>query len=335
MGSRLSGILATLVMDDLERRTLTADMNISVYSRYVDDIFILTNNSDSANAIFHAFNQQHEEIKFTAEHPSNSASLKLLDFEVTVSDEKISFNYYQKQAKTNMFPHFRSALTKSQATSFIVNEKERVISKCSTNCHKNEAIQQLKKKLKERGYSNDFINSAMEKHTNSRTQNEEEALFFKFPFIDEQTDRRVKNILRKTAPNIHITRRGHNIRSFLSKTKLASCPDNCTIQKCQTTKAVYEYTCGCKENYIGSTKRTLHKRANDHLNPSASQKPSSITTHRRACNNGNFNIKILDRGSDVVDTRIREGLLIRQLTPSLNERDELTAWLGAINISTN
>lgn len=235
-----------------------------------------------------------------------------------------------------MFPHFRSALTSSQARSFILNEKERLISKCSTDVYKNEAIQQLKNKLIDRGYSNEFINNAMEKPSTRRAQNEGgEALFFKFPFIDEKTDRRVKNILRRTAPNVHITRRGHNIRSMLSKSKLAPCPDNCSIQKCQTTKAVYEYTCGCKENYIGSTKRTLHKRANDHINPAASQRPSSITTHQRACNNGNWSFKILERGSDVVDTRIREGLLIRQLTPTLNERDEISTWLGSIDTSTH
>ena len=37
MGSRLSGFLATFVMDDLERRTITADLQIGFYARYVDD----------------------------------------------------------------------------------------------------------------------------------------------------------------------------------------------------------------------------------------------------------------------------------------------------------
>ena len=42
---------------------------------------------------------------------------------------------------------------------------------------------------------------------------------------------------------------------------------------------------------------------------------------------------IIGRGNDVVDTRIKEGLLIQQLKPTLNEKDELTAWLGELNIN--
>ena len=42
MGIRLSGILATRVMDDLEIMTITTDLSICLFARYVDDIFIMT-----------------------------------------------------------------------------------------------------------------------------------------------------------------------------------------------------------------------------------------------------------------------------------------------------
>ena len=64
-----------------------------------------------------------------------------------------------------------------------------------------------------------------------------------------------------------------------------------------------------------------------------SQKPSSITLHRRECNEEDNKFSIIGHGNDVVDTRIKEGLLIQQLMPTLNEKDELTAWLGELNIN--
>ena len=58
MGSRLSGILAMLVMDNHEGMTITADLSISLFARYVDDIFIMTKDKAAADKIFNKFNEQ-------------------------------------------------------------------------------------------------------------------------------------------------------------------------------------------------------------------------------------------------------------------------------------
>ena len=72
MGSRLSCILATLVMGDLERMTITADLTIYLFACYVDDIFIVTKDKAAADKIFNKFIQQHSDIKFNIEHPSSN-----------------------------------------------------------------------------------------------------------------------------------------------------------------------------------------------------------------------------------------------------------------------
>ena len=334
MGSRLSGILATLVMDDLERKTITADLNIALYARYVDDIFIVTKDKQGADRIFDKFNNQHNDIKFTIEHPSTNNELSLLDFKVMFTCNSISFNYFQKDAKKNLFPHFRSAVPQSQMLAFVSNEYQRVTSKCSTQSDKNDAVTNLTNKLSDRGYPKDVVNSAIAKQNiTSNQQAANDTLFFKFPYISDAVDRRIKNIIKKAQQKVQITRRGYNMRALLSKKPVNNCPGDCGTRKCQSRNIVYEYTCKCVNNYIGSTKRCLHNRVEEHIHPAVSQKPSSITLHRRECNEEDNKFNIIGRGNDVVDTRIKEGLLIQQLMPTLNEKDELTAWLGELNIN--
>ena len=63
MGSRLSDILVTLVTDNLERMTITAELSISFFARFVYDIFIMTKDKAAADKIFSKFNEQNSDIK--------------------------------------------------------------------------------------------------------------------------------------------------------------------------------------------------------------------------------------------------------------------------------
>ena len=140
-------------MDDLKRMTITAYLSICLLARYDDDIFIMTKDKAAADKIFNKFNQQHSDIKFTNEYPSSNNELSLLDFKVMFADHKATFNYYQKDTKKNLFPHFRSVVPQSQKTEYVTNEYQRMTSECSTQsdkrkCHVNfltrlSSIQQL------------------------------------------------------------------------------------------------------------------------------------------------------------------------------------------------
>ena len=85
-------------------------------------------------------------------------------------------------------------------------------------------------------------------------------------------------------------------------------PSTIVPQTVEPKNVCHEYTCNCTNNYIGSTKRCLDNRVEEHIQPTSSQKPSSITFHRRYCTELENNFKIINHGSDVVDTRIKEGL---------------------------
>ena len=333
MGSRLSGILSTLVMDDLEKQTITADLRISVYARYVDDIFMLTDTKETANKIYNKFNRQHADIKFTIEHPSDDRSLSLLDFQISTTNNAVKFNYFQKITKKNMFPHYRSAMPDSQKAAFIRNEHQRITQRCSDENDRIEETSKFQNRLTTRGYTREFVNAAISRRNTSDSSNNDdpidEAMFIKFPYINDSIDRKIKTVLKRARIDARITRRGRNIRSMLSKSNENQCTSNCGTKNCQHKQVVYQFDCGCSNSYIGSTKRTLHSRVSEHLHPTASQKPTSVTLHRNQCNN-DFAFNIIDRGCDVVDTRIKEGILIHQNQPSLNEKDELTNWLELI-----
>ncbi len=56
MGTSISGPLAILYMDNVERKFLRLNPPLTIYARYVDDLFILTKNEEEANHIFNTIN---------------------------------------------------------------------------------------------------------------------------------------------------------------------------------------------------------------------------------------------------------------------------------------
>ena len=115
MGSNVSPILAILFMDTLERRVLNVSRSISTYCRYVDDIFMLTTNKDSATNIHTQMNSLHPAIEFEIEHPTTNNTLSLLDIEVkiNVQDGSICMEHFKKKAKKDVFLNFNTALPAS------------------------------------------------------------------------------------------------------------------------------------------------------------------------------------------------------------------------------
>ena len=63
----------------------------------------------------------HQYAAKSASHCETFHLLKLLavESEAPVTCNSISFNYFQKDAKKNLFPHFRSAVPQSQMLAFV------------------------------------------------------------------------------------------------------------------------------------------------------------------------------------------------------------------------
>ena len=114
MGSAVSGIVAILFMDTIERRALSLFARCPLFRRYVDGCYALVENTGDARELHHLFNSQHPAIKFEleeCEHEEGEAtSLSLLDLTVAIYPTGETFNFYRKAAKSNIFIHKESAL---------------------------------------------------------------------------------------------------------------------------------------------------------------------------------------------------------------------------------
>ena len=130
MGSSLSGLLAITYMDQLERRALNTCRSCVFFTRYVDDILILTSSRGETNSIYETFEKTDEKISFSIEHPSEQGSLSLLDFQLRITEEgNINTNFYKKAACRDLFVHYRSALPTSAKAGYIRNELTRINTK--------------------------------------------------------------------------------------------------------------------------------------------------------------------------------------------------------------
>ena len=97
---------------------------------------------------------------------------------------------------------------------------------------------------------------------------------------------------------------------------------------CQSS-VVYSFCCAsCDASYIGSTKRSLHCRIEQHRGRSyrtgiwlSKPDPSPIRSHGEQCNPDISidNFKILDRECNLGDLRILESMYIMKNNPSLND----------------
>ena len=95
------------------------------------------------------------------------------------------------------------------------------------------------------------------------------------------------------------------------------------------SSVVYSFSCAsCDASYIGSTKRSLHCRVEQHLGRSyrtgvwlSRPDPSPIRNHVEVCNTtfSIENFKIIGQGESVHDLRLLESLHILKTKPNLNE----------------
>lgn len=109
-----------------------------------------------ADRIFTYMNSINESIKFEIEHPKNW-KLSLLDFTESIKDDTSAFTFYKTLEKISIWPHFKSAFPTSAKTSFIRNELQRIIERCTDPYAKKFAIQGFKRMLKTNEYPENLI----------------------------------------------------------------------------------------------------------------------------------------------------------------------------------
>jgi len=126
MGSPLSLIIADLVLLDLEESCLEKlNINISVYYRYVDDILMVAPR-EYIDLIIQTFNSYSPRLKFTLEIEKNR-SINFLDTSITVVDDRLICNWYQKPTFSGRYLHFSSHHPIEQKKSVVSGVVDRAI----------------------------------------------------------------------------------------------------------------------------------------------------------------------------------------------------------------
>lgn len=127
MGSSHSGLLGITYMNHLERRTLNICYSCAFFTRYADDIFILTSSHAEADIIFLTFNSVDVNMQSSIEHPDNTESLSLVDFQLKITEEReIHAEFYRKTAGRDKFLHHNSALSLSTKIVYARNVLTRI-----------------------------------------------------------------------------------------------------------------------------------------------------------------------------------------------------------------
>ena len=321
MGSSISGVLAILFLDTIEKQSLRTFNQIPLFRRYVDDCFALVEDEVEARLLLHDLNSRHPNIKFELELP-NGRQISLLDFTVTVTTNgNARFEFYRKPAKKNIFVHADSHLPLRTKISIIRNERQRINARCSLLASQQKHEQSFDHMLQRHNYRPSVIRQS--KKIQSSNTEAMDFMYLKFPYISDALDNKIKRIFRQENIPIRLTRRSYTLRNHLSKRpppipcQLPSCPLKNNL--CNRKSTVYKWTClTCNHFYIGSSIRPLHTRIKEHL----TQATSSVFQHLNRCNGSTFTTEVLAQDKDPANLRLKEAMLIKQLRPSINSREE-------------
>ena len=336
MGSSVSAIVAILYMGHLEYKAINLlGASIGLYSRYVDDIFILTKDRQEANHIHQVFNNIDPYIKFEIEHPDETNTLKLLDIaiRVHVNGEK-HYEFYKKDVKKPLFVNYKSSLPTKSKMHYIRNERNRIINNCSTNEGAEIHLKNFNTVLKINGYPETLIRNPVtfpnKKHNNHKKdttkEKEKEFSYFNFPYISDTINRKISRCFRREGLNVRLYHKSFSLRSALKlkNNNYQTCKKkNCHLDDklCFRKNLVYRITCNnCNKSYIGSTIRPLHDRIHEHFN----NENSSVKKHLRLCDTSptNMTIDILEQEKRKGNLRIREAYYINKYRPQLNSKEE-------------
>lgn len=286
MGSPLSPILADLVMDDLETycRNLL-QFEISVYYRYVDDIFAIVPRTE-IDTILTIFNSFHYRLQFTHEIEVNNM-INFLNTTVIRNGEKLMTNWYQKPSSSGRYLNYHSHHPLNYKVNVINNLVDHAIFLSDDRFHDTN-IKIVKKILLNNSFPEKIIDFYVRKRLFTlRDQNSNSQDCFGngkkefdmsqcivLPYIKSFSENINRILKKKDLKVIHTIPKKLDKIIKRGKDKLAK--DN-------TTEIVYKIDCiSCDATYIGQTKRHLSTRVKEHkkninLHPS---NHSVISKHR-------------------------------------------------------
>ena len=132
MGSPLGPILANIFLSHYEENWLNKcpiEFKPSFYRRYVDDIFVLFESSESASLFREYMSSKHQNINFTVEQ-ENVGSLSFLDVKICRKNGKFVTSVYRKPTFSGAFTKYESFIPTYQKRGVLHTVLHRSFSIC-------------------------------------------------------------------------------------------------------------------------------------------------------------------------------------------------------------
>ena len=168
MGSLLGPILANIFLSHHEENWLNKcpiKFKPSFYRRYVDDIFVLFESSESADSFREYMSSKHQNINFTVEK-ENVGSLSFLDVKICRKNGKFVTSVYRKPTFSGVFTNYESFIPAYQKRGLLHTLLHRSFSICWDFKTSHFEIDHLKTILIKNNYPLNFIDSCIKSFLN-------------------------------------------------------------------------------------------------------------------------------------------------------------------------
>lgn len=290
MGNPLSCFVANTFLGSIEQKLKSKGLLPRVWVRYVDDVFAVIKKSDEEKWM-KILNEQSPTIKFTMEREQNG-KLPFLDVLVTRINNKLDFNVYRKPTNTDRYITRDSYCRKSTKLAAFNSMVYRLCRLPLSVINYMEELKNIKRIANINGYTDEEIETLVEKHSRKMKKLESSTLFSQ---NKKEEITRASFTFNHTITNYlkPIFKQQGIEMVFTSNNKLKDVLGNPKDKIEDHQKSgVYEISCSdCNKIYIGQTRRTILARYKEHCSHIKFNRPTKSAVAEHSLGENHFSIQ--------------------------------------------
>ena len=329
MGSPLGPAFANIFVGFHEKKLLSQNCPI-MYSRYVDDIFVVCESSAEMEELTASLGGMHASLVFTRDTPDH-----FLDVQIMYEETAVSTTVYRKPSFTGLYLQYNAFCPARYKVNLVKTLCYRARRICSPHLLSSE-LRVIRDILCRNGFPDWFITKHMYVHTDDNTdgENENEAthddnkrVICRVPY----TGSSIIPLTSKIKRAVSRAYAGLTTTVVYKTRRLSTNAPKDIIPPTQKSNVVYEFKCPCGARYVGRTQRPLAVRVKEHLpkwlyssgSRSRSTLPptSSVTKHLMNCPHRTHIdtnwFRILQQCDSFLSLRVAEAVAIKLSSPIL------------------
>ena len=238
MGNNLAPVLAIIYMNEIDQQITTKTNGLVILKRYIDDYFaFILSRQISGDRLLTIANSINEAIKFTIELP-NEGQLPFLDTMVTFNPETNNFStkLYIKPIHSNCIVPWDSHGSLASKRAILIGEINRAVSRSTDDNNRKESLSKLTQVFARNGYPKSFVRASVHRvlHNQPRINDQEDWIYMKLPYINEEFKRRSLAVVRRSGLNnikIHFLNGKSSSQRFAPRKETMNCSNKCETCK--------------------------------------------------------------------------------------------------------